>query len=96
MSARYRVSIEPRNRHDALTIAIYGRGHKVRYISAAKAASIAPLLDELPEIAFTVSGDGVPTTSIRLWVDLPSLPSLRNCIKSRARSTGTARTDKPS
>jgi hypothetical protein len=84
--AEYQMRREPRNRHDALAIAIYGQGHKVGYISAAKAASIAPLLDELPEIAFTVSGAGVATTSIRLWVDVPSLPSLRNYVKSRARS----------
>jgi hypothetical protein len=82
----YQLRREPRNRHDALAIAIYGQGHKVGYISAARAASIAPLLDELPEIAFTVSGAGVATTSIRLWVDVPSLPSLRKYVKSRACS----------
>ena len=79
----YQLRREPKNRHDGNAIAIYGQGHKVGYISAAKAASIAPLLDELPEVAFTVSGAGVLGNSIRLWVDVPSIPSLRQYVKAR-------------
>jgi hypothetical protein len=81
----YQLRREPKNRHDAHAIAIYGQGHKVGYISAAKAASIAPLLDELPEDAFTVGGAGVVGNSIRLWVDVPSLPALRRFVKARTR-----------
>ena len=39
---------EPKNRHDESAIAVYGKGRKVGYVSAAKAAALAPLLDPLP------------------------------------------------
>ncbi|KFF58655.1 hypothetical protein JF66_17000 [Cryobacterium sp. MLB-32] len=83
----YQLRREPKNRHDTHAIAIYGQGRMVGYISAAKAASIAPLLDVLPEVAFTVGGAGVVGNSIRLWVDVPSLPALRQYVKARTRAT---------
>lgn len=83
----YQLRREPKNRHDANAIAVYGQGRRVGYISAAKAASIAPLLDVLPEMAFTVGGMGVVGNSIRLWVDVPSLPALRQYVKTRTLPT---------
>lgn len=72
---------EPRNKFDANAIAVYGKGRKVGYISAAKGAAFTPILDPLPFDAFLVSGAGVEFNSIRLWVDLPGLPALRAFVK---------------
>ncbi|UAJ78364.1 hypothetical protein IT072_13965 [Leifsonia sp. ZF2019] len=81
-ATEYLLIREPRNRHDASAIAIYGRQRKVGYVSAAKAASMAPLLDEFTDCdGFVVKGASTSDTSIRLWVDLPSLPELRAYVK---------------
>lgn len=82
---RYQLVREPENRHDACAVAIYGQGQKVGYVSAKKAASLAPLLDRLGDVAFVVGGAGVVSNSIRLWVDLPHLPELRAFVKSETR-----------
>jgi hypothetical protein len=73
----YQLVREPENEYDASAVAVYGRGRKVGYLSAAKAAGVAPELDRLGEAAFIVSGDSVSEQSIRMWVDIPRLPGLR-------------------
>ena len=73
----YRLVREPKNVYDANAVAVHGQERKVGYLSAAKAASLAPLLDRLGEAAFAVSGCGVTEASARLWVDLPRVPELR-------------------
>lgn len=81
--SEYHLVREPKNRHDACAVAIYGQGHKVGYVSASKAAALAPLLDQLPEDVFLVGGNGVISNSIRLWVDLPTLSEFRKYVKAR-------------
>lgn len=73
----YELVREPNNEHDTRAVAVYGRGRKVGYLSAAKAAGLAPELDRLGEAAFVVGGDSVTEHSIRMWVDIPRLPALR-------------------
>lgn len=72
----YRLVREPKNVYDANVVAVYGQERKVGYLSAVKAASLAPLLDRLDEAAFALSGCGVTEASARLWVDLPRVPEL--------------------
>jgi len=72
---------EPKNRNDANAVAVYGKGRKVGYVSAAKAAALAPILDPLPFDAFKVGGASVMENSIRLWVDLPRLGEMREFLK---------------
>lgn len=74
---------EPKNRHDENAIAVHGKGRKVGYVSAAKAAVLAPLLDPLPFDAFKVGGTSVTENSIRLWVDIPKVVELRKFLKSK-------------
>jgi len=74
---------EPSNKADTSAVAIYGNGHKVGYLSAAKAATFAPLLDSMSEEAFVVGGTSIAEHSIKLWVDLPTLPSIRGFVASR-------------
>ena len=74
---------EPKNRHDQCAVAVYGKGRKVGYVSSAKAAALAPILDPLPFDAFQVSGTSVLENSIRLWVDIPKLVELRQFLKAR-------------
>lgn len=74
--SEYLLVREPNNEYDASAVAIYGKFRKVGYVSAAKAASFAPILDALPEDAFLVSGTSTVEGSLRLWVDLPSVPAL--------------------
>ncbi|MGG7507556.1 HIRAN domain-containing protein [Plantibacter sp. YIM 135249] len=80
---RYLLVREPTNSHDENAIAIYGRGRKVGYVSAAKAAALAPLLDPLPYDAFSVGGAGTSDSSIQMWVDLPRMPELRNYLRGQ-------------
>lgn len=75
--SEYLLVREPKNEYDPNAVAVYGKGRKVGYVSAAKAASFAPILDSLPEDAFLVSGTSTVEGSLRLWVDLPSVPALR-------------------
>jgi HIRAN domain len=74
---------EPTNKADSSAVAIYGKGRKVGYVSAAKAAAFAPLLDSMPEDAFVVGGTSTVENSIRLWVDLPTMPALREFTASQ-------------
>jgi hypothetical protein len=74
---------EPNNPFDNSAVAVHGKGRKVGYLSAAKAAALAPILDPLPFDAFQVSGTAVLENSIRLWVDVPKLVELRQFVKAR-------------
>lgn len=76
---------EPDNDFDAQAIAVYGRGRKVGYVPASKAAAIAPMLDQLEGDAFRVAGAAVQQNSIRLWVDVPRVPALRTFVSDLAR-----------
>lgn len=73
----YLLAREPENKHDPSAVAVYGRGRKVGYLTAAKAAALASIVDSLPFDAFRVGGISVMGNSVRLWVDVPSVPALR-------------------
>lgn len=73
---------EPKNKFDLNAVAVYGKGRKVGYISAAKAAVLAPILDPLPFDSFQIGGTSVIENSIRLWADVPKLPDLRKFVKA--------------
>lgn len=75
--AEYLLVREPRNEHDASAVAVYGRGRKVGHLSAAKAASVAPILDKMGADGYRVTGAGTSVNSITLWVDVPRLDALR-------------------
>ena len=78
---------EPTNAHDASAIAVYGRQRKIGYVSAAKAAGLTPLLDQCTDCdGFVVTGTSTSDTSIRLWVDLPTLPALRAYVQRNFQS----------
>jgi hypothetical protein len=77
---------EPRNKHDSNAVAIYGKGRKVGYVSANKAASIADMLDALRFDAFKVGGTGTLSNSSRLWADLPTVPGLRAFVAHQKRA----------
>lgn len=68
---------EPENVADPQAVAVYGRGHRVGYLSQARAASSSSLLAELTGDAFKVSGTGTTSSSIVLWVDVPTVGALR-------------------
>lgn len=69
---------EPNNAHDPHAIAVYGRGRRVGYVAASRAAALAPLLDSLEGDAFLVGGAVVTEgRTPRLWVDVPRVPALR-------------------
>lgn len=76
---------EPDNAHDSNAVAVYGGDRRVGYVTAARASSIAPLLDLLDADAFRVTGAGVDSTSIRLWVNVPKVPALREHVKHATR-----------
>jgi hypothetical protein len=74
---------EPDNPADSNAVAVYGRGRRVGYVSTAKAAMLAPLLDGLDGDAFKVGGAGTGEVgNSRLWVDLPKVDALRAFVKS--------------
>lgn len=76
--SEYLLIREPKNRVDTKAVAVYGKGRRVGYVSAAKAATLAPLLDSIEGDAFRVTGAGViEGGSSRLWVDLPKVGALR-------------------
>lgn len=63
-------------------VAVYGKDRKVDYLSEAKAAALAAIVDPLDGVdAYLVGGTSVLETSIRLWVDLPRVPALRTFAK---------------
>lgn len=75
---------EPSNVHDTNAIVVLWEGRKVGYVSAVKAASLAPLFDRLGGGDFVVSGMGAYTRSTRLWVDLPRVPALRAFVAAQS------------
>jgi hypothetical protein len=74
---------EPGNAHDGNAVAVYGRGRKVGYLSAAKAAGLAPMLDGLGFDAYRIGGTTVIENSIRLWADIPTVTAMRAYVKGR-------------
>jgi hypothetical protein len=85
--SEYLLVREPRNKHDSNAVAIYGKGRKVGYVSASKAASIAGMLDALNFEAFKVGGEGTASNSSRLWADLPTVPGLRALVAEHKRGS---------
>lgn len=73
---------EPKNRHDPNAVAIYGKGRRVGYASAAKAAAFAPILDGMHGDAYRVEGEP-PDESSRMHVNLPQLAALRTFAKAQ-------------
>ena len=73
---------EPKNKWDANAVAVYGKGRKVGHLSEAKAAVLAPILDQLTFDAYRVGGAPPEGNSTRMWVDVPALPTLRTFAKS--------------
>lgn len=76
-SSTYVLVRESHNPHDKNAIAVYGHGRKVGYVSQGKAASLAPLLDELGSQGFSVSG-----TAHDLRMNLPRIPILREFVEN--------------
>lgn len=72
---------EPKNKWDPNAVAVYGKGRKVGHLSEAKAAALAPIFDTLPFDAYRVGGAPPTSNSIVMWVDLPTLPKLREFLK---------------
>lgn len=71
-----------RNPVDPLAVAVIRDDmRKVGYISAAKAKQFAPLLEHLDSLQVDCTVDGS-----RLWLQLPSVPSLRREIKQLPNS----------
>lgn len=68
---------ETDNSTDPRAIAVYGKGHRVGYLSESRAASTSPLLAQLRGDAFRVVGTGTTTNSIILWVEVPRVDALR-------------------
>lgn len=72
---------EPRNRHDKNAIAVVYDGRLVGYVTAARAAAIAPLLDQIDADAFHVNGEPTNTDSYKMLVCVPKVPELRAHLK---------------
>jgi hypothetical protein len=79
---------EPGNKWDANAVAVYGKGRKVGHLSEAKAAALSPIFDLLEFDGFKVAGESVSANSVRMWVDLPSVPALRSFVKSLPQAEG--------
>jgi hypothetical protein len=76
---------EPRNRADRNAVAVHWEGARVGYLTRAKAAAYAPVLDGMAADAFRVTGAAPRTEhSIVLWLNLPLLPALRTFAKGQA------------
>ncbi|MEO5318143.1 HIRAN domain-containing protein [Arthrobacter sp. CC3] len=69
---------EPKNKWDANAVAVYGKGRKVGYVSAGKAAALALILDPLGFDAYRIGGAPVTDNSSRIWADVPTIPKLRS------------------
>ncbi len=77
---------EPKNEHDSNAVAVYGRGRKLGYVSAARAALLAPLLDSMRAEAFAVTKTGASAEQgTRMWVDIPKVDALRKFVRSYGR-----------
>jgi hypothetical protein len=74
---QYLLVREPDNRADGNAVAVYGKGRQLGYASSSKAGALGPLLERLGADAYLVNGASMTDASIKLWVDLPSLPALR-------------------
>jgi hypothetical protein len=74
---QYLLVRESDNRADSNAVAVYGKGRQLGYASSSKAGALGPLLDRLGADAYLVNGASVTDASIKLWVDLPTLPALR-------------------
>ena len=69
---------EPENVHDVNAVAVHALdGRKVGFVSAKRAALMAPLLDQLDGGAHLVGGSGAKPETIALHVDLPRIAELR-------------------
>lgn len=79
--ASYLLVLEPENAVDPLAVAVYGRGRRVGYLSAKRAAMLHPLLTQINADAFRVAGKGVTENSGVLHIDLPRIPELRRYVK---------------
>ena len=53
------------------------------HLSAARAASLTPLLDQLGGEAYRVTGTGVTANSTVLWVDVPKVDALRKFVRGQ-------------
>ncbi len=73
---------EPRNKYDKNAVAVYGQGRKVGYISAARAAMLAAMLDEVGADAYLVGGANGADMGIRQWVDVPKVEALRSYVRT--------------
>lgn len=73
---------EPKNKWDANAVAVYGKGRKVGHLSEAKAAALAPILDQLSFVAYRVGGAPPARDSIRMWVDVPSATALKAFVRN--------------
>jgi len=74
---QYLLVREPDNPIDGNAVAVYGKGRQPGYTSTTKAGGLAPLLDKLGADTYLVGGAAASEASIKLWVDLPTLPALR-------------------
>lgn len=73
---------EPDNRADPQAVAVYGMtGVRVGYVSAARAATLSPLLAQLDGDAFKVSGAGTTSGSMTMHVDVPKVEPLRRFVR---------------
>jgi hypothetical protein len=66
---------EPQNRHDTNAIAVYADGRKFGYVSATKAASLAPHFDRLAIHAAVVGG--VVRSKGKALMLLPKVEAMR-------------------
>jgi hypothetical protein len=74
---------EPKNVHDTNAVAVHALdGRKVGFVSAKRAALMAPLLDQMDGDAYLVGGSGATPETIALHVDLPRIAELRDFAKS--------------
>ncbi len=82
----YLLIAEPDNEADPSAVAVYGKGHRVGYVSTPRAAGLAPLLAQIDADAFRVTGVGTSEShGTRLWVDVPKVDSLRRFIREHGR-----------
>ena len=85
IATRWLLIREPKNVHDANAVAVHALdGRKVGYISAKRAALMAPLLDQLNGGAYLVGGVGATPETTALHVDLPRVPVLREHVTGSA------------
>lgn len=82
---RYLLVCEPDNEADPTAIAVHGvEGRKIGHLSTARAASLFPMLAQVPDAAYLVTGEGTTRTSITLWVNAPKADALRRFLRARA------------